>query len=156
MKRLLQLLSEIHRRFIWQAFAIYLLVAFVAYHISVQIAQTRDLPDWFIRVAVVLLVIGLPIILTTAIVQEGIPAIGRSDPALRVEADLWHGDSFAKRTAGQGGFWQIFTWRNALMGGVAAFTLWAMVAAGWLILAEKIVDEVQNAEQQESTVDGEH
>jgi hypothetical protein len=53
-KRLFRLLSEIHRRFIWQAFAIYLLVAFVAYHVSVQIAQTRDLPDWFILVAVVL------------------------------------------------------------------------------------------------------
>ena len=153
-KRLLRLLSEIHRRFIWQAFAIYLLVAFVAYHVSVQIAQTRGLPDWFIQVAGVLLIIGLPIILTTAIVQEGIPAIGRSDPGLRVDADLWESDPSVMRSDGRGGVWEIFTWRNAILGGVAAFTLWAMAAAGSLILAEKIVDEVQNAEQQESTVDG--
>jgi hypothetical protein len=155
-KRVFRLLSEIHRRFIWQAFAIYLLVAFVAYHVSLQIAQTRGLPDWFVQVAGALLVIGLPIILTTAIVQEGIPAIGRSDPAMRVDADLWDRDPSADRADGRGSFWQAFTWRNAILGGVAAFTLWAMVAAGWLILAEKIVDEVQNAEQQETTVDGQH
>jgi hypothetical protein len=59
-------------------------------------------------------------------------------------------------TDGRGNVWQVFTWRNAILGGVAAFTLWAMVAAGWLILAEKIVDQIQNAEQQESVVDGEH
>jgi hypothetical protein len=88
-------------------------------------------------------------------VQEGIPAIGRSDPGLRVDADLWDSDPSVERTDVRGSFWQIFTWRNAILGGVAAFTLWAMVAAGWLILAEKIVDELQNAEQQESTVDGE-
>ncbi len=156
MKRLVQLLFEIHRRFIWQAFSIYLLVAFVAYRVSEQIAQTRGLPDWFVPVAVVLLVVGLPIILTTAIVQEGIPAIGRSDPALRVDADLWKSDPSAMGTDGRGNVWQVFTWRNAILGGVAAFTLWAMVAAGWLILAEKIVDQIQNAEQQESVVDGEH
>jgi D-amino peptidase len=155
-KRLVQLLFEIHRRFIWQAFSIYLLVAFVAYRVSEQIAQTRGLPDWFVPVAVVLLVVGLPIILTTAIVQEGIPAIGRSDPALRVDADLWKSDPSAMGTDGRGNVWQVFTWRNAILGGVAAFTLWAMVAAGWLILAEKIVDQIQNAEQQESVVDGEH
>ena len=40
------------------------------------------------------------------------------------------------------GMQAIFTWRNAILGGVAAFTLWAMVAAGWLLLADQLVKDV--------------
>lgn len=155
MKRVIELLSEIHRRFVWQAFTIYLLVAFVAYHVSEQIAVTRDLPIWFIDVAGLLLIIGLPIVLTTAVVQEGIPSAGRSDPDLRVNPGSSGSEPLIKATSRGHGFWQIFTWRNAILGGVAAFTLWAMVAAGWLILAQQLVSEAQRTEQQESVSGGE-
>ncbi|NIR43445.1 MAG: hypothetical protein GWN99_07925, partial [Gemmatimonadetes bacterium] len=30
---------------------------------------------------------------------------------------------------------RLFTWRNAIAGGVIAFALWGVVAAGWLLVA---------------------
>ena len=37
------------------------------------VVELAGLPDWTVRMATVLLLIGLPIILATAVVQEGIP-----------------------------------------------------------------------------------
>lgn len=153
MSRLKYLLYEIHRRFLWQAFAIYIVIAIIAFHVSMYIAETRNLPGWFTDLSLILLIIGLPVVLTTAAVQEGIPSPGRSDPTIKAELAGQGSDSQSaapRRT----GIARIFTWRNTIMGGVAAFTLWAIVAAGWLILAEQIVDEVGNRPPNASAVDG--
>ncbi len=149
-----RLILEIHRRFLWQAFAIYIVVAVIAYHVSGHIAATRNLPDWFVEVSLVLLIIGLPIVLVTAAVQEGIPSPGRSDPSLRVDV-MAEGDSPRKDRSHQSGMAQLFTWRNAIMGGVAAFTLWAIIAAAWLILAEQLVTDMRRPENDAAAVDGE-
>ncbi len=69
----------------------------------------------------VLLIIGLPIVLATAFVQEGGP--GRDGGDLDV----------APPAAPPGGASVLFTWRNALGGGVLAFALWGVVAAGWVL-----------------------
>lgn len=150
-----RVLSEIHRRFLWQALAIYIVVAIIAYHVSGHIAVTRNLPGWFLDLSMVLLIIGLPIVLTTAAVQEGIPSPGRSDPSLSVEADAGS-STRPKRAHRRVGIARVFTWRNAIMGGVAAFTLWAIIAAGWLILAEQLVDDLRRPEKEASAVDGQN
>ncbi len=154
MRQIRSLLSEIHRRFLWQALAIYIIVAVIAYHVSGHIAATRNLPDWFVEVSVILLIVGLPIILVTAAVQEGIPSPGRSDPSLRVDVSAESGPPQIDRHP-RTGMARLFTWRNAIMGGVAAFTLWAIIAAGWLILAEQLVDDLRRPEKDAAAVDGE-
>lgn len=148
MKTLKSLLGEIHRRYLWQSLLIYVLVAIIAYKVSQQIAISRGLPLWFVDVAVLLLIFGLPIVLTTAAVQEGIPTIGRSDPSLKARATAG-----GKKTSERRGVRRLFTWRNAIVGGVAAFTLWAIVAAGWLLLAEDLVSEASTSSPGEAVVD---
>ncbi len=154
MRQTKRVLSEIHRRFLWQAFAIYIVVAIIAYHVSEYIAATRSLPGWFVDVSLVLLVIGLPIVLTTAAVQEGIPSPGRSDPSLSIDVDAGT-DPQRQGARRRIGIARLFTWRNAIMGGVAAFTLWAIVAAAWLILAEQLVTDLRRPAKDAPAVDGE-
>ncbi|MGD8697721.1 MAG: hypothetical protein PVJ43_00440 [Gemmatimonadales bacterium] len=154
MRHARQLLSEVHRRFLWQAFAIYIVVAFIAYHVSGHIATSRNLPGWFVDVSLVLLIIGLPIVLITAAVQEGIPSPGRSDPSLGIDLDS-ASDRFRPMAAPpRAGLARLFTWRNAIMGGVAAFTLWAIVAAAWLILAEQLVRDLRRPDGAGAAVEG--
>jgi hypothetical protein len=150
-----RVLAEIHRRFLWQAFAIYVVVAIIAYHVSGHIATTRNLPSWFVDVSLVLLIIGLPIVLVTAAVQEGIPSPGRSDPSLSVDLDSVSSSPQPKGATHRTGVSRFFTWRNAIMGGVAAFTLWAIIAAGWLILAEQLVTDMRRPDTDAASVDRE-
>ncbi len=149
MANLKRILVEIHRRSLWQAFVAYVIVSIVVFEVSVAIADRRDLPEWFTLFSIVLLVIGLPVVLLTAALQEGIPQMGRSDPTLRVDEN----NPESPHQARPEGFRRIFTWRNAILGGVAAFTLWALVAAGWLALAGELVDGMSASP--ESAVEGE-
>jgi hypothetical protein len=149
-----RIFSEINRRFLWQALAIYIVVAIIAYSVSNHIAAARNLPGWFVDVSLVLLIVGLPIVLITAAVQEGIPSPGRSDPSLRVDVEIEKG-LLQKGAPRRIGIAQLFTWRNAIMGGVAAFTLWAIIAAGWLILAEQLVTDLHRPAKDAAAVEGE-
>ncbi len=139
MASLRQIAREIHRRSLWQIFGFYVIVAVVVFEVSSAIAVRRELPEWFVIFALVLLIVGLLVVLITAALQEGIPRLGRSDPSLKVQA----GDDPEKLTVEPTGFRRLFTWRNAIMGGVAAFTLWAIVAVGWLVLADQFVSQVR-------------
>jgi tetratricopeptide (TPR) repeat protein len=77
------------------------------------------LPDWFIPVAIGLLLVGLPIILVTAFTQAGVLP-------------------YRARISGAVAPWRVphrwFTWRRAILGGVLAFTALGSVGAGlvWL------------------------
>ncbi|NIP60588.1 MAG: hypothetical protein GWM92_19540, partial [Gemmatimonadetes bacterium] len=66
-----RLLGEIHRRSIWQVLAIYLVSGWVVYEVVQSPTEGLGLPGWFPAFAFVLLLIGLPIVLATAFVQEG-------------------------------------------------------------------------------------
>ncbi len=133
-----QILREIHRRSLWQTFAFYIVISVVVYEVSSSIAVRRGLPDWFMLLSLILLIVGLPIVMITAVLQEGIPRIGRSDPQLRIDLS----EDVVQR-AHPTGLRRLFTWRNAILGGVAAFTLWAVVAAGWLVLADQLVQDTR-------------
>lgn len=147
MPSLRHLVREIHRRSIWQVLGVYLVGSWGALQVVDTLVGVAGLPDWFPTLAVALLVLGLPIVLATAVVQEGIPA-DREDREDREDLDAR--EDFAERTAGSGTVppqapqpepepprihHRVFTWKNAIMGGVVAFALWGVVAAGWLVLA---------------------
>jgi protein kinase/serine/threonine-protein kinase len=115
---------------LWKTLGVYLVASWVALQVVDVLAQNFGLPDWFPAFAVALLVIGLPIILATAIVQSG-PAPGVPAPAEppadgtgRTSSDPSEGPVTAHR---------LLTWRNAIGGGVLAFALWGVVAAVWLL-----------------------
>jgi len=73
------------------------------------LAQNAGLPSWVFNLALILLVIGLPIVGATAYMH----GMG--------------GESDTSDTPRQ-----LFTWRNALGGGVAALALWGLLVTGWL------------------------
>ena len=66
-----KLIGELHRRSIWQVLAIYLAGSWIALQVVETLAETLDLPEWAPGLAFTLLVVGLPIVLATAFVQEG-------------------------------------------------------------------------------------
>ena len=125
-----RLLREAHRRSVWQVLMVYLAASWVALQVVQTVVESAQLPEWLPGMALVLLVIGLPIVVATAFVQEGTP--GRSHPEPALSADPAHETLAAgsnPANAGSTAARSLFTWRNALMGGVGAFALWGVIAA---------------------------
>lgn len=125
MSGLKRLIHEIHRRSLWQVLAIYAAASWVVLQIVDVLAQNFQLPGWFPAFALGLLILGLPIVLATAFVQEGIPSPqAQGAPTARDAARR------GSRDASEAGRW--LTWRNAMLGGLGALALWGMVAAAWM------------------------
>jgi len=138
MEPLRRLAREIHRRSIWQVMSVYAVGGWIAYSIVQSLTEGLGLPYWFPPFAIVLLIIGLPIVLATAIVQEGVA--GPEAPPLGL-ADI--GDVLADgqpRTVDR-----LFTWKNAIGGGVLAFALWGVIAAGWMLIGPGTVSSTNTA-----------
>ncbi len=97
MDRLKQLIHEVHRRSLWQVLGIFLAASWGVLQVVEVLTETAGLPDWTPTMALVLLLLGLPVCLATAFVQEGLP--GDSGPA---SADP-SGPSRGAASAGAGG-----------------------------------------------------
>lgn len=138
MSRLKQFIHEIHRRSLWQVLGIYVVSAWVGYEVIQSLTEGMGLPTWFPSLAVVLFIVGLPIVLATAFVQEGLGHHAPSDSP--GEAETTSGGTpvppavIAGNTPDAGAR-RLFTWRNAILGGVAAFGLWGIVATVWLVVS---------------------
>jgi tetratricopeptide (TPR) repeat protein/predicted RNase H-related nuclease YkuK (DUF458 family) len=80
------------------------------------LVQQFGLPDWVFPGAVILMLIGLPILVATSLVQRK----QHTDTAV------------AQAAAGRPrpGHW--LTWRKAVMGGVVALAVWGVVVAGYM------------------------
>jgi len=70
MSHLKRLISEIHRRSLWQVLLIYVGAALMAYQAVQALTEGLGLPHWFPGLAVVLFIIGLPFVVATAWVRE--------------------------------------------------------------------------------------
>ena len=79
------------------------------------------LPEWIEPMALVLLIIGLPIVLATAFVQEGVSGRDPGDVEMAAPATPPSGAS------------GLFTWRKTFAGGVLAFALLGFVGTGWVL-----------------------
>jgi hypothetical protein len=157
MSGLRRLVSEVHKRSLWQVLAIYVGGAWIGYEAIQSLTEGLGLPEWFPGFAVVLFIVGLPIVLATAFVHESephgtgrgtapiptpapsqpaqagpaLPATGAAEPTTP-EADSATG---APVIAAPGrGIRQILTWRNSLLAGVVAFAVWGAVSASWVLL----------------------
>ena len=133
MERLRQLIHEtslvLHRRSLWQVLGIYIVASAAVLGGVGTLGDVLVLPEWFSPLAFALLIVGLPIVLATAFVQEGGP---------RREAE----DLVA---APPGGAVGLFTWRNAFGGGVLAFALLGFVGTGWILFGGGIGGDVEQS-----------
>jgi tetratricopeptide (TPR) repeat protein len=145
------LIREAHRRSVWQVLSIYLVTSWVVLQVVETLMESAGLPDWVAPFALVLLLIGLPIVLATAIVQEGGP--GGEEAGERVAETAAPESSVVAReqeTASPGlaegtgtldlprerrpfGH-PLLTWRNAILGGVMAFGLLGVFIGGYFVM----------------------
>ncbi len=146
MSRLKQLIHEIHRRSVWQVLVIYMGGSWITLQLVDTLAGALNLPDWAPPLALFLLIIGFPFVLATAFVQEpGLRAKGRpaetthasTTAAARLESSTVARNQEPSVLAAHSALRRILTWRNAIVGGVLAFALWGIVAAGWLLLGAR-------------------
>ena len=120
------LLQEIHDRSMWQILGVYLGASWIVLQVVDTLNSTVGLPAWVVSASFVLLAIGLPIVLVTAFVQRGWR--GRADATDDAATGTTGGTADDRRHR------RVFTWRNALLGGVGAFALLGIGTAGWLLM----------------------
>ncbi|MCG8468780.1 MAG: hypothetical protein MJB57_11330 [Gemmatimonadetes bacterium] len=125
------LIHEIHRRSLWQVIGIYLGASWVVLQVVDTMAGALGLPDWASSLALFLLVVGFPIVLATAFVQEGLSTKSLETPPQSL-ADV--GEVAPAPAPAPSGSQKLFTWRNAIGGGVVALAAWGLVALGWVFL----------------------
>jgi len=124
--RLRKLIREIHRRSVWQVLGVYLAMSWGVLNAVDVLTGFAGLPDWTPTMALVLLMIGLPIVTATAFIQKGVSGL-TADPHEEIHPDDVEGVSPAEvlvvpeaHSMYRSG---VFTWRNAILGGVMAGTL---------------------------------
>ncbi|MDX1579458.1 MAG: tetratricopeptide repeat protein, partial [Gemmatimonadota bacterium] len=124
-------IHEIHRRSLWQVLGIYLAASWLVLQVVDVIGNNFGLPDWVAPAALILLLLGLPIVLGTAFIQEGMTTREPEVPKQSL-ADI--GEVEPPPPQRPAGGRRIFTWRNALVGGGAAFALLAVLTGGYLFM----------------------
>lgn len=143
MTDLKKLIHEAHRRSLWQVLGIYLVASWLVFQVVQTLTEGLGLPDWVPPFALILLLLGLPIVVATAFVQEGMGGGARTEPAAPAPDEARDGTaptaSPLEIDVAQAGketrpHHHIFTWRNALLGGAAAFTLLGVITAAWIIM----------------------
>jgi tetratricopeptide (TPR) repeat protein len=120
-----------HGKSILQVLGIYGAASWVVLQVVDVLKQNMGLPDWVFPFSLVLLLIGLPIILTTLLVQRKLSGAGGD--ALATEAPVT--ESVAEAVSAG----RVFNWRNAILGGVLAFSLLFGFAGLAVLLKEKVL-----------------
>ncbi len=150
MSRLKRLIDEIHRRSLWQVLLIYCGAALVAYQAVQALTEGLGLPQWFPAFAIVLFIVGLPIVLATAFVHDVAPPMAKPpEPtplteaeAARIEAEAAAVHLETRRRH------RFLTWRNAAATFVIVLAAWGVVATGWYLLADRAEPEQMAAAEE--------
>lgn len=113
-----------HQNSLWKVLGLYAAGSWVVLQVVDVLAQNAGLPQWVFTLALILLIIGLPIVGATAYLHGmGEKSVPGSDSS---------SGSATPRSVGSP--LRLFTWRNALGGGVAALALWGLLVTGWLFV----------------------
>ncbi|MDP2471287.1 MAG: tetratricopeptide repeat protein [Candidatus Palauibacterales bacterium] len=110
-----------HKNSLWKVLGLYAAGSWVVLQVVDVLAQNADLPGWVFNLALILLIIGLPIVGATAYLH-GLG--GRTEAKAASAAAGTRG----ARTGTLG----LFTWKNAIGGGIGAMALWGVLVTGWL------------------------
>jgi len=126
MSRLKRLITEIHRRSLWQVLSVYLLSSWIALQVADTVTAALGLPDWVPQFALVLLIVLLPVVLATAFVQEGVGGRETRQEPAEAPADevTTPGPSGARH--------RLLTWRNAIVAAVAMLVLLTVSAGSYM------------------------
>lgn len=146
------LFDELRGRSLWQVFGLYMAASWMVLQVVDVIGNNFGLPDWVAPAALVLLLVGLPVVMVTAFVQHGFgggrapasvlevdstaapAAMVQTDGSTSAEEHAATTDSGTSPVAPPAGIRRWFTWKRALLGGTAAFVGLAVVAGAWLAL----------------------
>jgi tetratricopeptide (TPR) repeat protein len=123
-------------RSLWQILALYAGASWVVLQVVDVVKDNMGLPDWVFPFALLLLLIGLPIIVATAVVQ-GRHATGSSEPGVEPVATAPDPEAVTDLSPRR-----VFTWRNALAGGALAFVLLAVVTTGFMFMRNRGIGPV--------------
>lgn len=125
------LIDELREGSLWQVLVMYIGASWIVLQVVDVIGNNFGLPDWVAPAALILLLVGLPIVLATAFVQRGLRS-KLAEPSARVPGAV--GEGTAPAAPAPTGARRLFTWKRALLGGVGAFALLALVAGAWLVM----------------------
>ncbi len=125
------LIHEIHHRSLWQVLGIYIAGSWLAFEAVQTLTEGLGLPDWVPPLALALLIVGLPFVVATAFVQEGMSA-REPQPAPPSRGAV--GAVERSPTPEPTGHQRLFTWRNATVGGVLLFAVLGLVTAGYMAM----------------------
>ncbi len=139
MSRFKRLIVEIHRRSLWQVLLVYCGGALVAYQAVQALTEGLELPGWFPAFAILLFIVGLPIVVATALVHEQAAPAGDAAEQAGGEADSGRAERAAEPGRRPAGRRRVLTWRNAGLSFLAALALWGVVATGWYWVAGRPV-----------------
>ena len=131
MNQIQRLVREAHRRSLWQVLGVYLAVSWGVFQVVKELTELFGLPDWVPGFGIVLLLIGLPIVMATAFVQEGAPRLRREEETVDPTLLPMSATSPAAAPARDRDH-LLFTWKKAVLGGVFAFLLLSVTAGGYM------------------------
>ena len=116
-----------------QVLGIYAAGSWLVLQVVDVLTDNMGLPDWVFPFAVVLLLIGLPIILATAVVQHRTAGSGVSggEPGTDAVGAQAGSDGPADPSPE---IRRLFSWRNAVVGGGVAFVFLAIVTGGFMYM----------------------
>jgi tetratricopeptide (TPR) repeat protein len=126
-------------RSFWQVLAVYIGASWVVLQVVDVVKDNMGLPDWVFPSGLILLLIGLPIMLVTAMVQ-GRPSATASIPTSEPTASS--PEVPAARPKAELSPRRFFTWRNALIGGAAAFVLLTVFTTGFMFMRTRGIGPV--------------
>jgi eukaryotic-like serine/threonine-protein kinase len=139
MSRIRRLIVEIHRRSLWQVVGIFFFGSWAAYQVIAEVTDRMGLPDWVPGFAIVLFLIGLPIVVATAFVEEGLPgqAQRRSSRRRRGGRNAGNGGHAAPPArAAQEEVPSLLTWRRSILAGIGAFLLLGVATGSYMGMRE--------------------
>jgi len=117
-------MKESHRTFL-SVVGIYAAGSWVILQVIDVLNQNVGLPPWAFSLALTFLLLGLPVVATTAWLQE----------RAKRNASAGDADSIgeSERSGVPTGPRSVVTWRNAALGGLGAMALWGIFATGWML-----------------------
>jgi tetratricopeptide (TPR) repeat protein len=119
---------EASGRSLWQVLALYAGASWVVLQVVDVVKDNMGLPDWVFPFALLLLLIGLPIIVATALVQ------GRRAPSAADAASEPERDDEQRVVSQPAVHHKLLTWKNSLLGGGLAMVFLAIVTAGFMYM----------------------
>lgn len=126
---------EVHRRSVWQVTGAYAATSWAVLNVVDIVTGLAGLPDWTPSMATVLLLLGFPVVIATAIIQNGTPVreAGGRDGGVRATGPRDDADS-SRSVEPSRDLSSFFTWRNALVGGMGAGALLMISGGAYLVM----------------------